>query len=43
LNECGEVMVNKQVLISFLVEKYKDEVLCDVVPIHASHLLLGKP
>ena len=43
LNECGEVMVNKQVLISFLVEKYKEEVLCDVVPIHASHLLLGRP
>lgn len=32
LNECGEVNVNKQVLLSFSIGKYKDEVLCDVVP-----------
>jgi hypothetical protein len=43
LNECGEVMVTKEVLISFSIEKYKDKVLCDVVPMHASHLLLGRP
>jgi hypothetical protein len=30
LNDCGEVKVNKQVLISFSIGKYKDEVLCDV-------------
>jgi hypothetical protein len=28
-------------MISFSVGKYKDEVLCDVVPMHATHLLLG--
>jgi hypothetical protein len=33
-------MVTKEVLISFSIEKYKDKVLCDVVPMHASHLLL---
>jgi hypothetical protein len=27
--------VNRQVMISFSVGKYKDEVLCDVVPMHA--------
>lgn len=43
LNECGEVMVTKQVLTSFFVGKYKDEVLCDVILMHASHLLLGRP
>ena len=43
LNECGVVRVNRQVMISFLVGKYKDEVLCDVVPMHATHLLLGRP
>ena len=43
LNECGKVIMSKQVLISFLIGKYKDEVLCDVVPMHATHLLLGKP
>jgi hypothetical protein len=42
LNECGEVRVTKQVLIAFAIGKYSDEILCDVVPIHASHLLLGR-
>ena len=43
LNESGKVRVNKQVLISFSVGKYEDEVLCDVVPMQARHLLLGRP
>ena len=43
LNDSGEVRVNKQVLISFSIGKYEDEVLCDVVPIQAGHLLLGRP
>ncbi|KAJ4715125.1 Transposon Ty3-I Gag-Pol polyprotein [Melia azedarach] len=41
LNECGEIRVTKQVLISFSIGKYEDEVLCDVAPIHTGHLLLG--
>jgi len=36
-------MVNKQVLINFAIGKYKDDVLCDVVPMEATHLLLGRP
>ena len=36
-------MVDKQVLISFSIGKYKDDVLCDVVPMEAIHLLLGRP
>ncbi|KAF7832640.1 hypothetical protein G2W53_014973 [Senna tora] len=43
LNESGDLKVTKQVLISFSIRKYKDEVLCDVVPMQASHLLLGRP
>ena len=43
LNDCGEIKVNKHVLISFSVGKYKDEVLCDVTPMHIGHILLGKP
>jgi len=39
----GEIMVNKQVLITFAIGKYKDEVLCDVVPMEATHILLGRP
>jgi UDP-N-acetylglucosamine:LPS N-acetylglucosamine transferase len=29
LNECGVARVNRQVMISFSVGKYKDEVLCN--------------
>ena len=29
LNESGEVKVNKQVLVSIAIGRYKDEVLCD--------------
>jgi len=39
----GEITVNKQVLINFAIGKYKDEVLCDVVPMEATHHLLGRP
>jgi len=43
LSEVGEIVVNKQVLIDFSIGKYKDEVLCDVVPMEATHVLLGRP
>ncbi|XP_042415155.1 uncharacterized protein LOC122004313 [Zingiber officinale] len=43
LNDSGEMKVTKQVLISFTIGRYTDEVLCDVVPMQASHLLLGRP
>jgi len=36
-------MVNKQVLITFAIAKYQDEVLRDVVPMEATHILLGRP
>ena len=39
LSEVGEIIVNKQVLIHFSIGKYKDEVLCDVVPMEATHVL----
>ena len=31
-----------QVLVSFSIGKYKDEINCDVVPMHAGHILLNK-
>ncbi|XP_075499288.1 uncharacterized protein LOC142537678 [Primulina tabacum] len=43
LNDCTEVKVNKQVLVAFSIGKYVNEVLCDVVPMHACHILLGRP
>ena len=38
LSEEGEILVNKQVLISFSIGNYKDEVLCDVVSMEATHI-----
>ena len=35
--------MQKQVLLSFSIRKYHDEVICDVVPMHASHIFLGGP
>lgn len=43
LNDGGELKVAKQVLITFSIGRYQDEVLCDVVPMYAGHLLLGRP
>jgi hypothetical protein len=43
LNDSGEVKVTKQVVVPILIRKYIDEVLCDIVPIQASHILLGRP
>ena len=43
LNDNGEVKVTKQVVVRFSIGKYVDEVLCDVVPMEASHILLGRP
>ncbi|KAA3466420.1 reverse transcriptase [Gossypium australe] len=43
LNDGGELKVTKQVLVSSTIGKYFDEVLCDIVPMHAGHLLVGCP
>lgn len=42
LNDCGEISVRKQVLVSFTIGGYKDKILCDIGPMHASHILLGR-
>jgi hypothetical protein len=41
LNERSEV-ITKQVILVFFIGKYSDEIMCDVVPMHTSHLLLGR-
>jgi len=44
LNDGGDIKVSKRALISFSIgRKYKDNVLCDVVPMSACHILLGWP
>ena len=37
------MIVNQQVKVPFSIGTYKDEVICDVVPMEAGHLLLGRP
>jgi len=43
LGEDGEIKVTNQVILNFSISKYKDKVLCDVVPLEASLVLLGRP
>jgi len=43
LKKGNEVQVTKQALISFSVGNLRDGVLCDVLPMDACHLLLGRP
>ncbi|XP_057994324.1 uncharacterized protein LOC131174585 [Hevea brasiliensis] len=43
LNDYGKLRVTKQVIVPFSIEKYHDEIICDVVPMVATHLLLGHP
>ncbi|XP_010550291.1 PREDICTED: uncharacterized protein LOC104821189 [Tarenaya hassleriana] len=43
LNNSGELKVTERVKIPFSIGKYRDEVLCDVVPMQAGHILLGRP
>ena len=39
LNGQGEMIVNQQVKVPFSIGTFKEEVICDVVPMEASHLL----
>ena len=43
LNECGTLRVSNIVTIPFSIGRYNDHVECDVVPIQACQLLLGRP
>lgn len=43
LNENGEIWVTKQVYMPFSIKSYHDEVLCDMNPMLASHILLRCP
>ncbi|XP_019172674.1 PREDICTED: uncharacterized protein LOC109168074 [Ipomoea nil] len=43
LNKAGDIKVNQQVLIPIKLGHYEDEILCDIVPMDAAHILLGRP
>ena len=43
LNEEGGLKISKQVKVLLSVGRYQDEITCDVAPLEASHILLGRP
>ncbi|RDX91684.1 hypothetical protein CR513_26293, partial [Mucuna pruriens] len=43
LTQSEEIVVDGQVLLTFTLANYVDEVMCDVVPMEATHILLGRP
>ena len=43
LDKSKNTGVRKQCVVSFSIGSYNDEVLCDVIPMDACHILLGKP
>nr|KYP33251.1 hypothetical protein KK1_045910 [Cajanus cajan] len=43
LNDDGDIVVNQQVEVEFSIGNYQDKVKCDVVPMEACHILLGRP
>ena len=42
-NDGNAVKVSKQAVVSFNIGDYHDKHLCDIAPMHSSHLLLGRP
>ena len=42
-NKGNEVNVSSRCLVSFSIGSFKDDVYCDVVPMDACHILLGRP
>jgi hypothetical protein len=36
-------MVTKQCLVEFKIGGYRDEILCDIIPMDVCHILLGRP
>ncbi|RDX87650.1 hypothetical protein CR513_30850, partial [Mucuna pruriens] len=43
LSEKGEFLVDKHAEVTFTLGNYEDKVVSDVVPMKATHLLLGRP
>ncbi|RDY12137.1 Retrovirus-related Pol polyprotein from transposon opus, partial [Mucuna pruriens] len=42
LSEKEEIIFDKQVSLAITLGKYKDEILCDLVPMEITHILLGR-
>ena len=42
-SDYDEVCVSKQAPVQFSIGRYEDELLCDIVPMQATHIILGRP
>ncbi|CAA7026140.1 unnamed protein product [Microthlaspi erraticum] len=43
INETGDMSVKEQVVVPLSIGSYEDEILCDVLPMDAGHIILGRP
>jgi hypothetical protein len=43
LQKGHQVMITKQCLVEFKIGGYRDEILCDIIPMEVCHVLLGRP
>jgi hypothetical protein len=43
LEKGHQVTITKQCLVEIKIGGYKDEILCDVIPMEICHILLGRP
>lgn len=43
LNKGKQVLVNEKSWVKFQIGRYKDKVLCDIIPMDVYHMLLGRP
>jgi hypothetical protein len=43
LHKGHQVMVSQQCQVEFKIGGYRDEILCDVIPMDVYHILLGRP
>ena len=43
LNEAGEQYVKEQVTVPITIGRYEDEVVCNILPMDACHIFLGRP
>jgi hypothetical protein len=43
LQKGHQVMVTKQCLVEFKIGGYRDEILCDIIPMDVCHILLERP
>jgi hypothetical protein len=43
LQKGNQVTLTKQCLIEFKIGRYRDEILCDVIPMDVCHVFLGRP